>query len=46
MAIVAEKRWRKLKHDEAMAIFKKELTKTIYTNPADRNQLYGKLKAD
>jgi Domain of unknown function (DUF4455) len=46
MAVASEKRWRKLKHDEAIQNFKQDMAKTIYTNPPDRNALYAKLKAD
>jgi len=46
MAVEVEKKWRRLKHDEALAQFKEELKKTEYLNPPARNHIYSVLKEE
>ena len=43
-AIVIEKEWRKLKHDESLELFMAEMEKREYNNPEDRNALYAEFK--
>jgi len=46
LAIEVEKKWRRIHHDEALRLFREEMKKEEYTNPAERNEVYDKLKAE